>query len=145
MGSAGTGGQSPAGDRFVAHHCEDLKEADGTRHGLGVADVALERADDKQVAWLAIAEDRADGEELCRVALLGAWAVGLDEGDVCGTNVWGHDGAGEGTVGADDGAGARHAASGHTADDAVYGVAVLQCRGGVLQDGEVCGFSVAIG
>ena len=43
------------------------------------------------------------------------------------------------------GPGARHAASGHNADDAVHGVAGPQRVEGALQDGGVCGFSVAVG
>ena len=98
-------------------------------------DVVHDRADEKGVAWPAISGDVADGDEVCRVALLGALAAGLDEGDVRGTDARGHDSVGErealeGTVGVDGGAGARDATGSHAADDAVYAVAVPQRVGG---------------
>ena len=41
-------------------------------------DVVHDRADEKGVAWPAICGDGADGDELRRVALVGALAAGLD-------------------------------------------------------------------
>ena len=95
-----------------------------------MADVAVDGADEKGVAWLVIAEDSADGEELCMVALVGASAMGLDKGDVRGIDARGRDGVGEratleGTLWVE---GARDAAGSYAVDDAMFAVSFRMAR-----------------